>query len=97
MISVILSNSLVSRSSRSQMFFKISVLKNFENFTGNHICWSLFLIKLQSSKHLRWLLLCVNITETNFQRIIFPKRITQAQFLFCSFYNAVKYVLEIFI
>ena len=36
------------RSSRSQMFFKIVFLKNFANFTGKHICWSLFLIKLQA-------------------------------------------------
>ena len=36
------------RSSRSQMFFKIDVLKNFANFTGKHLCWSLFLIKLQA-------------------------------------------------
>ena len=34
--------------SRSQMFFKIDVLKNFGNFTGKQLCWSLFLIKLQS-------------------------------------------------
>ena len=27
------------------MFFKIGVLKNFVNFTGKHLCWSLFLIK----------------------------------------------------
>ena len=35
--------------SRSQMFFKIEkgVLKNFANFTGKIMCWSLFLIKLQ--------------------------------------------------
>ena len=35
-------------SSRPQMFFKIEVLKNFANFTGKHLCWSLFLIKLQA-------------------------------------------------
>ena len=35
------------RSSRSQMFFKIAVLKIFAIFTGKHLCWSLFLIKLQ--------------------------------------------------
>ena len=35
------------RSSRSQMFFKKDVLKNFANFTGKHLCWSLFLIKLK--------------------------------------------------
>ena len=36
------------RSSRSQMFFKIDVLKNFVIFTGKHLCRSLFLIKLQT-------------------------------------------------
>ena len=36
------------RSSRSQMFFKIGVLKKFAMFTGKHLCWSLFLIKLQA-------------------------------------------------
>ena len=29
------------------MFFKIVVLKSFRNFTWKHLCWSLFLIKLQ--------------------------------------------------
>ena len=28
------------RSSLSQMFFKIDVLKDFANFTGKHQCWS---------------------------------------------------------
>ena len=28
------------------MFFKIIVLKNFVNFTGEHLCWRLLLIKL---------------------------------------------------
>ena len=36
-----------SRSSRSQMLFKIDVLKNFENFTGKQLWLSHFLIKLQ--------------------------------------------------
>ena len=35
------------RSSRSRLLFKISVLKNFANFTGKHLCWSVFSIKLQ--------------------------------------------------
>ena len=26
--------------SRSQMFFKIGVLKNFANFAGKHLCWN---------------------------------------------------------
>ena len=30
------------------MFFEISSLKNFAIFTGIHLCWGLFLIKLQA-------------------------------------------------
>ena len=29
-------------------FFKIDVLKNFTNFTGKQLCWSLILVKLQT-------------------------------------------------
>ena len=36
------------RSSHSQMFFKIGVLKKFVNYTGKHLCWSLCLIKLEA-------------------------------------------------
>ena len=35
------------RSSRLQMLYKISVLKNFAKFTGKHLCWSLFFRGLQ--------------------------------------------------
>ena len=35
-----------NRSSLSQTFFKIGVLKNFANFIGKHQCKSIFLIKL---------------------------------------------------
>ena len=34
---------LLCRSSRSQMSFKISVLKKFAIFTTKHLCWGLFL------------------------------------------------------
>ena len=37
-----------TRSSHSQMFFKIVVLENSAIFTGKHLCWSLFVIKLQA-------------------------------------------------
>ena len=30
------------------MFFKISVLRSFTNFTGKHLCWSLFLKNMQA-------------------------------------------------
>ena len=36
------------RSSRSQMFFEIDVLKIFTIFTEKQMCWSLFLLKLQA-------------------------------------------------
>ena len=32
------------------MFFKMGVLINFVNFTGKHLCWSLFLVKLPASR-----------------------------------------------
>ena len=35
------------RNSRWQMFLQRSVLKILANFRGKHMCWSLFLIKLQ--------------------------------------------------
>ena len=37
--------------SRSQTFFKTGALKNFAIFTGKHLCWNLFLIKLQDWKY----------------------------------------------
>ena len=55
------------RNTRSHIFFKIDVIKNFVNFTGKHLCWSLFLIKFKTdsktdvlsffTEHLRWLIL----------------------------------------
>ena len=53
------------RSSRSQMFLKIDVLRNLASFTRKHLFWSLFLIKLQIkflrtrsfTEHPQWLLL----------------------------------------
>ena len=37
-----------NRSSHRRCFVKNVALKNFANFTGRHLCWSLFLIKLQA-------------------------------------------------
>ena len=37
-----------TRSSRSQMFFKIGFAKNFAFFKGKRLCSSLFLVKLQA-------------------------------------------------
>ena len=40
-----LGNKSMEGSSCSHLLFKIGVLKNFANFTGEHLCWSLFLTK----------------------------------------------------
>ena len=38
------------RSSHSQMFYKIGVFENFAKFTGNHLCWSPFLLRLHAKE-----------------------------------------------
>ena len=45
LLASVLDNSCL-RCSRSQMFWKIGVFKNFVILTGKYLCWSLFLIKL---------------------------------------------------
>ena len=52
------------RKSRSQMFFKIGVLKLFANFTEKRLCWSLFLIKLQA-------FMCFPVKFSKFLRMSF--------------------------
>ena len=37
-----------TRISRSEIYFKLGVLENFTTFTGKHLCWNLFWIKLQA-------------------------------------------------
>ena len=37
-----------AESEDSQMFFKISVLKNFSMFTGKNLFWSLLLLKFEA-------------------------------------------------
>ena len=48
----------IFRSSRSQMLFKIGVIENFAIFPGKHLRWSLFLIKLQALRTLRYVFPC---------------------------------------
>ena len=45
-----LSNIILLEALVCKCSLKIDVLKNFANFTGKHLCWSLFLIKLQVFK-----------------------------------------------
>ena len=44
----------LNRQKQPPLFYRCSVkkdfLKNFANFKGKHLCWSLFLIKLQASR-----------------------------------------------
>ena len=35
---------IILRNSRTQVFFKAGVIRNFAIFTGKHLCWSLFLM-----------------------------------------------------
>ena len=64
------------RSSRSKTPFKKEAFKSFSIFTGKHLCWSLFVIKLPAQtaffiEHLPWLLFkamfetCQNFTMKN--------------------------------
>ena len=49
-----LDKQILSRSSHSQMFSKIGVLKKFTIFTGKRLCWSLFSINLQPTQMFSW-------------------------------------------
>ena len=40
----------VNQEQPSEVFCKKGILKTFVNFTGKHLCWSIFLIKLQAIK-----------------------------------------------
>ena len=45
-------------SSRSELIFKIAVLKKFAIFTGKHLCWNFFLIKLQTWRPIQFCCHC---------------------------------------
>ena len=57
------------RSSCSEMFLKIGVLKNFANLKGKHLCWSLFLIMLQ--------VLCLRLFQTETPTQVFSCEICE--------------------
>ena len=72
------------RSSLSQMFLRIGVLKNFVIFLEKNLCWSIFLIKLQPlfnkvlrtgffTEYFRWLLLLFSGIAQN-QWFVFSSR-----------------------
>ena len=65
-----------NRSSRSQMFFKIGVLKNFAIFTGKHLCWGLFFNRVPFRKGL--------------QAFNFIKKETPTQLFSCEYCEILK-------
>ena len=69
----------IFRSSRSQMIFKILQY----SFTGKHLCWSLFLIKLESLLDKVSGLQVCNFFKRRLQRRCFPVNI--AKFLIIPF------------
>ena len=88
------------RSSRSQMFFKIGIIKHFAMFTWKHLCWSPFLIKLQAFRcfpvkmanssffieHLRWQLLQMFCLTLYFQKDV-AEYIVVLHCIIVSFWN----------
>ena len=66
------------KSSHSQLFFKIGILKNFAIFTGKQLCLCLFLIKLQPWSY--------NFIKKRLQYRCFPVNI--AKFLRTFFFTA---------
>ena len=70
------------RSSCSQMFFKLCVIKNFANFTGNYLCWSLILeifIDLHTCNFIKRTLQhrCFSMKSEKFLRALILKNICE--------------------
>ena len=63
--------------SRWQMFFKKAALKNFVIFTGKHLCWNLFLTKLQVFR-------CFPVNIATFLRAAFWWNTSSGCFCRCS-------------
>ena len=63
-------NSSKAMSSRSQIFFEIGDLRLFAYFKGKHLCWILFLIKLQAWRPAN---LLKRVSNTGFRRVKFAK------------------------
>ena len=57
-----------SKNSHQRRSIKNSLLKNFAIFTGKHLCYSLFLINLQSSRPVLSCESCEVFVNTHFQK-----------------------------
>ena len=82
------------RSSRSQMFFKIGVPKNFANFTGIHRCFPVkfakFLRTLFFTEHLRQLLRSI-LHLMNISSLLLPCRTSTTSLQYCYFLRLKKH------
>ena len=69
------------RSTRSQMFFKVGILKTFANFSIKYKCFTLKFAKFFRApvflEHLCWLLLYFAKLETEFREIIYSRQINE--------------------
>ena len=59
-----------------QLFFKKGVLKNFANFTGKHLCWSLFFNKVAGLRACNFIKkrlqhICVPVKSAKFYEHLF--------------------------
>ena len=78
------------RCSRSQMFFKLGVLKNFVIFTGKYLCRSLFLIKLTPKTPKRLQHRCFLVNYAKFLRAPFLQNTSGG--CFCCFEKFVNFL-----
>ena len=64
-------------------FVEKGVLKNFANFSGKHLCWSLFLIKLQAQETANFLKRDSNTVK--FLKLFRKKYLRTSAFVFSPF------------
>ena len=69
------------------MFFKIHVLENFAMLTGAHLCWSLFLLKLQALKACNY----IDQLTTKFSRHVETSQLIFNAIQLTSFYMVVEH------
>ena len=67
------------------MIYKKAVLKNFAIFTGEKLCWSLFLVKLQAEKRLQHR--CFPMHIANFLATSISKNICERLLLIIFYYS----------
>ena len=73
------------------MFCKKGVIEDFAKFTEKHLCWSLFLIKLQAE---HWLSISIALIRLMFPWKIFLYMLFFLIFAFCTHDYYVKFIIE---